>query len=155
ARRCPPERTAGSPGAGQPGRLPMLHQPRRLQALRLDGDRRHDGGSMSAIGKPEHVTQDRVIALFRDKLGYRYLGDWSDRTNSNIEDGLLAAYLKRRGYSEEQISRALYLLLAEADNANRSLYDNNKAVYERLRYGVQVQVAAGRLNETVHLVDWK
>ena len=87
---------------------------------------------MSAIGKPERVTQDRVIDLFRDKLGYAYQGDWSDRTNSNIEDGLLAASLKRRGYSDEQISRALYLLLAEADNPNRSLYDNNKAVYEIL-----------------------
>lgn len=109
---------------------------------------------MSAIGKPERVTQDRVVALFRDQLGYRYLGDWSDRTNSNVEDGLLADYLKRRGYSDEQITRATYLLLAEADNPNRSLYDNNRAVYERLRYGVQVQTAAGELNQTVHLVDW-
>ena len=41
---------------------------------------------MSGIGKPERVTQERVIALFRDELGYRYLGDWSDRAaNSNID----------------------------------------------------------------------
>jgi hypothetical protein len=31
---------------------------------------------MSAIGQPERATQDRVIALFRDELGYRHLGDW-------------------------------------------------------------------------------
>jgi len=41
---------------------------------------------MSDIGKPERATQDRVIALFRDELKYRYLGDWTDRDgNSNIE----------------------------------------------------------------------
>jgi len=44
------------------------------------------------IGQPERVTQNRVIALFRDELGYRYLGDWTDREgNSNAEEKLLAA----------------------------------------------------------------
>ena len=51
---------------------------------------------MSDIGQPERVTQNRVIALFRDELGYRYLGDWTDRAgNSNIEEGLLTAYLTK------------------------------------------------------------
>jgi type I restriction enzyme R subunit len=27
------------------------------------------------IGKPERVTQKRVIELFTQQLGYRYLGD--------------------------------------------------------------------------------
>ncbi len=45
---------------------------------------------MSTIGKPERETQNRVIALFRDELAYRYLGDWSDRPdNSNIEEGFM------------------------------------------------------------------
>lgn len=30
---------------------------------------------MSDIGKPERAAQNRIIALFRDELGYRYLGD--------------------------------------------------------------------------------
>ncbi len=34
---------------------------------------------MSTIDKPERVTQNRVIAHFRHELGYRYLGDWTDR----------------------------------------------------------------------------
>jgi type I restriction enzyme, R subunit len=36
----------------------------------------------------ERATQERVIGLFREELGYRYLGDWTDRdSNSNIEAG--------------------------------------------------------------------
>ena len=55
---------------------------------------------MSDIGQPERATQNRVIALFRDELHYRYLGDWTDRDgNSNIEEGLLTAYLTKSGYS--------------------------------------------------------
>lgn len=30
---------------------------------------------MSPIGQPERATQDRVLALLRDELGWRYLGD--------------------------------------------------------------------------------
>ena len=43
---------------------------------------------MSAIGQPEHATQQRVIALFRDELGYCSLGDWTDcDAHSNIVSG--------------------------------------------------------------------
>ena len=50
---------------------------------------------MSAIGQPERVTQNRVIKLFRKVLGYDYLGDWSARSNSNVEEALLTANLTR------------------------------------------------------------
>ena len=111
---------------------------------------------MNGIGKPERVTQNRVIALFRGELKYRYLGDWTDRPdNSNIEENLLDEYLTRAGYTPDQISRAIYLLKTEADNPNRSLYDNNKAVYSLLRYGVPVKIEAGEVTETVKLVNWE
>jgi type I restriction enzyme, R subunit len=111
---------------------------------------------MSAIGKAERVTQNRIIALFRDELKYRYLGDWSDRGgNSNIEEGLLKDYLTKCNYSPEQISGAIYLLTTEAKNPNRSLYDNNKAVYGFLRYGVPVKIEAGKVTETVKLINWE
>lgn len=111
---------------------------------------------MNGVGKPERATQKRLIALFRDELGYRYLGDWSDRVgNSNIEEELVRAYLRSAGYAAEQISRAIYLLNTEANNPNRSLYDNNKAVYNLLRYGVPVKTEAGRATETVELMNWK
>jgi type I restriction enzyme R subunit len=81
---------------------------------------------MSTIGQPERDTQNRLIAGFRDELGYRYLGDWPDRPdNSNIEEILLSAYLTKYGYTPAQIAKALYELPTEAGNPNRSLYDNN------------------------------
>ena len=41
------------------------------------------------IGKPERATQERVIRLFHEELGYDFLGDWTDRAgNSNIDECL-------------------------------------------------------------------
>ncbi len=111
---------------------------------------------MSPIGEPERATQNRVIALFRDVLGYRYLGDWTERPdNSNIEEKLLADYLGKAGYASEQISKAIFDLKTEADNPNRGLYENNKKVYSLLRYGVPVKTEAGKNTVTVKLIDWE
>lgn len=63
--------------------------------------------------------------------------------NSNIEEGLLSAFLAQSGYTSAQISRALDALRREADNHNRNLYGNNQAVYKLLRHGVPVEVEAG------------
>lgn len=110
---------------------------------------------MSPLIQPERKTQQRVVALFRDVLGYRYLGNRSDRTNnSNIDEDLLSAHLVKSGYTLDQISRAIHLLRIESANPNRSLYDNNKAVYSMLRYGVPVKTEAGQVTETVKLIDW-
>src|ERR1035438_5607240 len=99
---------------------------------------------MNGVGQPESSTQNRVIAVFRDELGYRYLGDWTDRdSNSNVEEAILTAYLTKRGYTPAQINVALYKLRTEADNHSRSLYANNQAVYSLMRYGVPVKIEAG------------
>ncbi len=111
---------------------------------------------MSTVGQPERATQNRIIALFRDELHYRYLGDWTDRDgNSNIEEGLLSAWLAKSGYTPAQISIALHRLRTEADNHSRTLYGNNQAVYNLLRYGVPVKTEAGKVTETVHLINWR
>jgi type I restriction enzyme R subunit len=110
---------------------------------------------MHGIGQPERVTQNRVVALFRDELGYRHLGDWTDRDgNSNVEEGLLTAWLTKSGYTQAQVSVALHKLRTEADNHNRSLYGNNQAVYTLLRYGVPVKIEAGKVTENVNLINW-
>ncbi len=110
---------------------------------------------MSDVSKPERETQDRVIRLFHDELGYKYLGNWTDRgNNTSIEESLLTDYLTRAGYSAVQISSTLHKLRTEAANPNRSLYANNQAVYNLLRYGVQVKIEAGDVTETVKLINW-
>src|SRR6185312_11965130 len=49
----------------------------------------------------------------------------------------------------------LHKLRTEADNHNRSLYGNNQAVYNLLRYGVPVKTDAGKVTGTVPLIDWQ
>jgi len=107
------------------------------------------------VSKPERATQARVIQRFTHTLGYRYLGDWSERSGNHcIEEDLLSDSLVRRGYSPAHISGALNRLRAEATVHGRTLEAANQAVYRLLRYGIPVRVAAGEVNETVHLVDW-
>jgi type I restriction enzyme, R subunit len=111
---------------------------------------------MSDIGQTERATQNRVITLFRDELGYDYLGNWQDRSsNSNIEASYLTNYLTKCGYTPAQIDKTLYELRTTADNPNRRLYDNNQAVYSLLRYGIQVKTNVGELTETIQVIDWQ
>ncbi len=109
------------------------------------------------LGKPERLTQRRVIKLFRDELGYKFLGCWSDREgNTNIEEDLLRKYLvDKAGYTESQLGAVMYRLRTEADHNSRGLYGNNQAVYELLRYGVSTLTQAGKPSETIQLIDWK
>ena len=111
---------------------------------------------MNKIGAPERVTQNRVVKLFREELGYTYLGDWSDRANnSNIEEQLLLEYLSKAGYTENVAARAVRALWATANNPGRELYDNNRDVYGLLRYGYALKAEVGVPYDTVHFIDWE
>lgn len=91
---------------------------------------------MSKVGAIERVTQNRIVKLFKDQLGYDNLGDWKARENKNIE-------------------RALRELdQAEALGDGGSLYDANKDVYHLLHYGIKVKEGAGEQNQTVWLINW-
>jgi len=118
---------------------------------------------MNNIGQKERITQNRVVKLFKEELGYTYLGNWEEReNNSNIEVELLTAFLNRngatlsssKGYTKTQIDKAIYELQSTASNFNDSLYTTNKNVYQKLRYGIKVKAEAGENFETVHLFDW-
>jgi type I restriction enzyme R subunit len=112
---------------------------------------------MRGVGQLEKKTQRRVVKLFREQLGYDYLGDWTDREgNRNIEEELLRTFLRdRQGYDQALVTRALHILDREAGDTSKSLYDRNRAVYELLRYGVKVKAEVGENTQTVWLIDWK
>tara|TARA_Y100001933_G_scaffold262971_1_gene322642 strand:- start:4221 stop:7274 length:3054 start_codon:yes stop_codon:yes gene_type:complete len=110
---------------------------------------------LNNINKPEKATQNRVIQLFCDELGYDYLGDWTDRpNNTNIDEPLLTAYLLEAGFDQTQISKTIHVLRTEADNHSRGLYGNNLVVYNLLRYGVTVKTDAEKNAETVQVINW-
>ena len=112
---------------------------------------------MSNVGQVERRTQDRVVELFRDALGYDYLGNWQDREgNSNVELQTARAEPRKarlRGDPHRQGGRRLK---SEASlGGGRDLYEANRDVYRLLRYGVKVKPEAGHLTETVWLIDWE
>ena len=111
---------------------------------------------MSAVGQRETLTQQRVIAFFKDALGYAYLGHWKDRAdNGNVENALLTDWLKRQGHDDKIIPKVLRELSnAAALGGSKTLYDANREVYDRLRYGVKVQPGVGEQYRTIWPIDW-
>lgn len=111
---------------------------------------------MSKVGQRERSTQQDVVDFFERKLGYRYLGDWKDRAgNRNIEEGLLHAWLAQQGHEDRVIKRALHELdKAAAIAGSKNLYDANRDVYEKLRYGLKVRPSVQEQTVTVWLIDW-
>ncbi|WP_370421125.1 type I restriction endonuclease subunit R [Streptomyces sp. QH1-20] len=112
---------------------------------------------MSNVGQSERKTQDRIVKLFRNSLGYEYLGNWERRAeNSNVDVELLTQNLRVRGYSDNIINRAIDKLKSDASlGGGRDLYEANRDVYGLLRYGVKVKPGAGEQTATVKLVDWE
>src|SRR5437773_344118 len=111
---------------------------------------------MTPVGQKERRTQQRVVKLFCESLGYRYLGNWEERPdNGNIEPELLRLWLKQQGHASALINKALFELEKASGDTSKSLYDRNHAVYDLLRYGVKVRPDAGENMVTIWLVDWK
>lgn len=110
---------------------------------------------MSNIAQIERITQNRIVKLFAEQLGYEYLGNWEDRpNNSNIEEELLKQYLSKAAFADELIKRAIYHLQTEARNNDRNLYGNNKEVYKLLRYGKEVSASVSERYQRLHYINW-
>lgn len=111
---------------------------------------------MNTIGKPERLTQNRIIQLFQEELNYSYLGDWQEEPRTlPVEEELLLGFLLQQGYSEELSRKAIDKLVKTAANLSEGLYEANKQVYKLLRYGITVKEELGQPKETVWLIDWK
>lgn len=108
------------------------------------------------VGQLERKTQNRIVALLRDRMGYEYLGNWEDREgNENVEEEYLRAFLARSDKSPALIDKAVVALKRATENQNASLYDLNKEVYSLLRYGVKVKDGISEKHQTVWLIDWE
>src|SRR2546430_1543151 len=112
---------------------------------------------MSVVGQREKATQERLVKLFQQSLGYRYLGNWGESDgNNNGEGELVGNWLKKRGHTEKVIAKVLHELgKAKALGGGKNLYDANREVYGLLRYGVKVRPVVGEQHITVHLIDWE
>lgn len=103
----------------------------------------------------EIKTQERVVDLFENELGYEYIGDLQGLDNKNIREDELKSWLKSRGYSDKLIDKALKKLQDENHTSGgRKLYDANEAIYSLLRYGVKAIEEVGENNQSVWLIDW-
>ena len=111
---------------------------------------------MNTVGETEIHTQERVVTFFQKTLGYTYLDNRQERQdNSNIDKALLTDWLRGNGYDDEIITKVLYELdKASGLGSNKPLVAANRAVYEQLRYGVNVQPEVGEHRVTVKLIDW-
>lgn len=108
------------------------------------------------INPIERITQNRIIKLFTEELGYSYYGNWEKREhNSNVEQELLKSNLLQRGYSETLANKAVKEVYDLANTNAGSLYDRNKAMYSLLRYGVKARPELGEHFETIFPIDWK
>lgn len=111
---------------------------------------------MSGVGQKERETQDRVVQLFDESLGYDYLGNWEySEGTSNVDVDLLTKNLRERGYDDNLINKAIDKLKSDASlGGGRDLYEANQDVYGLLRYGVKVKPGMGEQMQTVWLIDW-
>lgn len=108
---------------------------------------------MQQVGQVERKTQDRVVKLFVEELGYKYLGNLMEQENSNVVPNLLYAFLKKQGYSEYVIKKSIEEFVKHTSSTQEDLYHSNKNVYHILRYGLNVKDEENNpIN--VFFIDW-
>lgn len=106
--------------------------------------------------RKERVTQNRVIRLLEEQMGYLYIGNLEEEDNSNIRENDLKTWLQESEYTEAVIGKAIFEFRRTAAlNPTDDLYPINRAVYSALRYGVKVKDDTTNLIQTVWLIDWK
>jgi type I restriction enzyme R subunit len=104
----------------------------------------------------ERITQDKVIRLISEDLGYTYLGNLKDQENGNIRESDLKTWLVGRNrYSIGAIDRAIFdLKKTSSISPSDDLYPVNKKVYSLLRFGITVKDDQTDKDTTIRLIDW-
>lgn len=108
-----------------------------------------------SIGESERITQNRVVAFFKNRsiLDYTYLGNLENSVNKNIREDRLRKFLQLSGYSKPLIDGAVAQLVNAAANMSRGLYDANMEVYSLLKYGAKVKESPEAAPKTVYFFD--
>lgn len=108
------------------------------------------------INPIERITQNRIIKLFTEQLGYVYYGNWEDRANnSNVETDYLRSFLQRQRYADTLVEKAITEIYQLATSNAGNLYERNQKMYNLLRYGVKARPELGEQFETIFPIDWK
>jgi type I restriction enzyme R subunit len=110
---------------------------------------------MSKVGQIERESQNRLVKLLQEKLGYEYLGNWEKQYNSNLVEAEYFAFQDSRGVPKDLAKKSFRELEMIASNGAVKLYQSNKDFYEKLRYGVKIAPELGDQNVTVWPIDWK
>ena len=110
---------------------------------------------MTKVGQIERETQNRLVKLLQEKLGYNYLGNWEKQYNSNLIESEYLAFQASRGVSVDLAKKSYRELEKIASNGSVKLYQSNKDFYEKLRYGVKIAPELSEQNVTVWPIDWK
>lgn len=113
------------------------------------------------IGDHERLTQNRVIdILTAEEMGYTYIGYWKEReNNSNIEKEYVIKFLKKQGYSDELVRKAVDHLektakLGVGNTSDDKLYTANKNFYSLLRYGTSFKIEGKSQKQHVSYINW-
>jgi type I restriction enzyme R subunit len=116
---------------------------------------------MGQIGDHERVTQDNVIRLLCDQLGYEYLGNLTAHDNHNVIEHRVEHFLRayqgvaERDDADQLVGHVLRKLQSVANDGTKDLYERNRDTYNLLRYGVEYKAGPAAQTETFHLIDWK
>ena len=113
---------------------------------------------MAKINEAERKTQDRLLALFRDRstLGYEYYGDLRHQLNGNvITEKLMSFLVSKQKYSVTLSAKAVDALVQAAGNLQQGLYKANQDAYSLLKYGAKVKENPGEPEKTVYFIDWE
>lgn len=108
------------------------------------------------INPIERITQNRIIQLFIEQLGYVDYGNWEDRlNNNNVENTYLRKFLQKQDYTPTLVEKAITEVTQLASSNTGNLYERNQKMYNLLRYGVKARPELGEQFETIFPIDWK